>query len=235
MALSVRAVSTNTGTGTTATGNKPTGTVDGDFLIAYPFHDGATANLSSRPSGWATTQGEPAGSGKDFSAEMNTKVASGEGASWDWTWDTSSTWRVIVVAVQDTDTVTPLNTSHGEDADAVNIISIGIMTTTVDGCLCVWCGSVDASGGARTWTADGSPTEQLDSMQGQIHVGIYSETQASAGSITRALTVSGSAQYMVGFGIAIAPAAGAAAGQPTWKRHGGQLYLPPRIPAGRIW
>ena len=95
-AVAHREESTNSGTGTTATGNKPTGAVDGDTLIAWVIHDDPSSTISAVPTGWTLLK--ELTSPSDFKAYMYTKIAASEGATWDWTISASERWRVIVAA-----------------------------------------------------------------------------------------------------------------------------------------
>src|SRR3990172_2380674 len=208
MAIAFRAISDNNNGGGDefAVGNKPTGTLDNDILIAFIVASGSGDEVFSAPSGWVLVQTDPAP--VDFSVWSYRKVAASEGASWTWTMVDVSNYRVIVVAISGGNTTSPINVSTAEAAATVNTIALGAITTTVDGCLIVSMAAVDATGAARTWTADGTPDERLDSMALALHCGVYTETQASQGSITRSLTVSGTTQDMAGHIIAVAPAAG---------------------------
>ena len=71
---------------TTFTQNKPTGTVDGDFLIAIVFtgHDnsGSAPTVTTAPTGWTLVNSVTQTDGIVYTYK---KVASSEGASWDWT------------------------------------------------------------------------------------------------------------------------------------------------------
>lgn len=218
MADLFRSLADNSGSVGTMTGNRPTGTADGDFLVAVVQHGTASVSITGVPTGWALLQDDPNPS--DFSIWTYYKTASGEPASWDWTASVENDWRVTVVAFQNVHATTPLNTSFAEQAAAVNTLAVGAITTTADGCTIMTVGSLDAGGAARTWTSNGSPTERLDALLNGFHTAIYTEEQVSQGAITRSVTVTGTAQDIGGHIIAVAPAA-AAAGQPTTKRFGG--------------
>lgn len=80
MAIAVQTVSTTPFTeGTNITLNKPTGTQDGDLLIAVWI---ATDFVDSVPSGWTQESHSSLGIGYEF--YVYSKIASSEGASWTW-------------------------------------------------------------------------------------------------------------------------------------------------------
>ena len=81
MAIQVQSVSTAAFiTGTTLTINKPSGTVDGDLLIAVTHTN--DRNISTVPSGWTLIEFLEIVAPDGLNAYY--KVASSEGASWDW-------------------------------------------------------------------------------------------------------------------------------------------------------
>lgn len=100
---SFRAVSSNSGTGTTATGNAPPGMAEGDVLEAWIMHDDASTSISAVPSGWSQVQKSSPGSTGDFVVTSYEKIATAADVSagdWEWTLDNSERWRAIVVAVE---------------------------------------------------------------------------------------------------------------------------------------
>lgn len=92
MAYSFRSVSAGVGnsSGSTLTISKPSGTTDGDLLIAIFYLESDTNTWSSVPSGWQT--GPTIANAGEFKLHLFWKIASSEPASWNWT-PTSSAWR----------------------------------------------------------------------------------------------------------------------------------------------
>lgn len=92
------------GAGTTITITKPTGTVDGDFLVAHIIADG---NVSfTPPAGWTTLKEHNSGAHKQG---IYWKFASGEGASWAWTLGSSETFIGGVVRVSGANALNPIS------------------------------------------------------------------------------------------------------------------------------
>lgn len=213
--VAVRAVTRNgAGTGTALTGNKPTGTADGDQLIAYVLWSSSSATLTAAPTGWTLQEADP--NPADFSLAMYSKIASSEGASWEWTASVSVAWNVIVVAVQAPHVTTPVNVDLAEILATGDAIAVGPMTTTISGCLVLTLAVMDATGAERVVSADGTPTQHYgntgNSVLNELHVGLFSEIQAAAGAITRTASqdTALSDQAWGSFMVAIAPVATAA-------------------------
>jgi len=209
VAASFRASTTNGATtGTTATGNKPSGTLDNDFLIAVVTSSAATITVTTVPTGWTLVQDDP--NPVDFSIWTYIKIAASEPASWDWILSVDGAWRVDVLAYSGAATTGQPHKSAAEVLAAANSLAVGPIVPTVNDCVIVTIGAVDATGGARTWTSDGTTNERIDSALNGLQLGIYDEVQATAGTITRTVTVTGTVQDMAGHIIAIAPPSAAA-------------------------
>lgn len=67
----------------TLTVDKPSGTVDGDLLVAVICYDNAES-MSTVPSGWTDMVNTTGASPVDTYTRFYYKVASSEGSSWDW-------------------------------------------------------------------------------------------------------------------------------------------------------
>ena len=88
--------SANNGSGSTdLTGTKPAGTVDGDLLVAVIGIYG-DRTVSAVPSGWALAASETSGSTGEPRGYIYYKVASSEGASWEWTISSSVRATIVV-------------------------------------------------------------------------------------------------------------------------------------------
>lgn len=76
---------------------KPTGTADGDLLVAII---GAIDSISAGPSGWTLTAGSPATNSQGFDVYCYYKTASSEGASYTWTMNSSTPCGGVIMRVQ---------------------------------------------------------------------------------------------------------------------------------------
>lgn len=98
--------------GTTTVITKPSGTQDGDLLIAVLSGRAAVGgNISSAPSGWTLLQTGRVDIGYLY---VYTKIASGEPSSWTWVWDDNSVdargWACLCVSPSNQST--PISTSN---------------------------------------------------------------------------------------------------------------------------
>lgn len=87
--------SSNTGTGASAVVTKPSGTVNGDLLVAYAVGTNARTNITA-PAGWTNSYSLTVVAGSVEGA-IYTKTAASEGASWTWTWAGSPTDTLVYV------------------------------------------------------------------------------------------------------------------------------------------
>lgn len=141
MAVAVRNwtnLDTGATTTTSATVNKPTGTQDGDLLLAFVSnYNGFGGDISVVPSGWTLlgtrTQWRQGG---DFYARVYYKIASGEPASWTWQASVATEFIIDVVAISGVDTTTPINqSSQNTSASSTSTAAGTSVTPTVDNCL----------------------------------------------------------------------------------------------------
>lgn len=79
------AANTNATDATSVTVTKPTGTADGDLMIAIISGYDAVS-MTGVPSGWSVLGLSPTTSGTNLENRFYYKVASGEGANYTWTW-----------------------------------------------------------------------------------------------------------------------------------------------------
>lgn len=103
-------------TGTTAsnttTVTKPTDTADGDLLIVGIAGQLSSETISSVPAGWSSVTSNVSGSPEIY---VYSKIASSEGASWNWGWTGSQTHCWIALRFSNVDSSTPINTSATSD------------------------------------------------------------------------------------------------------------------------
>lgn len=104
MAIGVRAFSA----GSAGSITKPTGTVDGDVLVAFSVcdPDGTAATLTA-PAGWTQTGGDGS-SGTSIRGRIWSRAASGEGASYTFGASGSTDCAVKIVNFTGVDTTTPI-------------------------------------------------------------------------------------------------------------------------------
>lgn len=140
--------------------NKPTGTVDGDLMIAI------IGGTPSTLAGWTSIGSAASGT------SMNTvgafwKKASGEGASYTWTITTSDCWGVIV-SYSGCDPTTPVDTTHTTTAahtgTAFTPTSITVSQATQ--LMVGWAQEYKFDGtgsGSTTWTVTGATSRSTSS------------------------------------------------------------------------
>ncbi len=146
-AIAFRAASTvvSAASGSNAIVSKPTGTVDGDIMIAVIFAikgSSQTPAIGTVPSGWTliTSQANTSSTTRTLTAAYY-KVAASEGASYTWS-GTSSTISVGIVSYSGaarTSPVdgTPTGASIGSSGSLQTLYTVGSMTTTLNNSMVV--------------------------------------------------------------------------------------------------
>lgn len=194
---------------------KPTGTTDGDLLVAMVMADGIAGTHTSVPTGWnSLIHGNPPSA---FHAYVYYKVASSEGASW--TWTASSAGRklsgmAVAVRGQHATALTALHAYPASvDAGASSTDSVAsTITTTVPNCLLVYFSSLfhASGGGAISGTVPSGMTEKEDNNpdQASARTGAYVATQdlAAAGATGTRTMVQSVADVWACCNIALRPA-----------------------------
>lgn len=164
--------------------NKPTGTVDGDLLIAALSMGNTT--VSSVPSGWNLVD-EKQNAGNNW-IRVYWKVASGEGASWSWSFGGSVGIQSACFCYASAPTAAvDTFTNAAVSGTSYNVPSI---TTTVPNTLqfVAFC-----SNGSRSYTSVGAMNEQFDPGNGNPSLSCFDEVVAASGaSGTRTATPSAS-------------------------------------------
>ncbi|MBG0828541.1 hypothetical protein HS041_12255 [Planomonospora sp. ID67723] len=163
MAASVRSVSTATGTSTTITVTKPTGTASGDLLVASFTNDFGAFSSIVAPSGWTVLDSLDHGN-NSLHTVLAYKVAGGsEPASYDWTQAVADA-VVIVVAVQGADTTPVLVEARSDNAPGSSHLSASVTPTGSDDLeLRFWGGNPSNVSGV-TWTPPAGYTEIADTQ-----------------------------------------------------------------------
>lgn len=158
---------------TNSTLNKPTGTVDGDFLLAALYVE-AEALAITPPAGWALLTADNNTGAGDFKVQTYYKVASGEGASWQWTHSSTNcsgfAWRITGVTAAGN----PLDCAKTMRAGSGTSITWDSITTATPGAAVIGVrGHYD--GGSRMSAT--TLTERIDTDD----IGAVGDTQGSAG------------------------------------------------------
>jgi hypothetical protein len=198
--------------GTTITVTKPSGVVDGDFMILALVSQTSTA-AAATPSGW-TLQSISNDTPRDQRMTVFTKLAASEGASWVVTYDASVDALAVVVAYSSPDPTTPLNTKNVSVGASSTTQTTPSITPSVDNCKIVAIHGIDINETKYPATPDASPaaTERLEAINSgnfqQLYVQDYD--QATAASVSLDATFSNAAAIWMNWIGAIAPAAGGA-------------------------
>ncbi|HEX6938314.1 MAG TPA: hypothetical protein VF158_02805, partial [Longimicrobiales bacterium] len=214
----VQAVSTSAPAGDTATLtlNVPSGTTDGDYLLAVV--SAYSNRVITPPSGWTEVEGL-ADASPFVQIRAYARVASSEPASYNWGLDLARPFGGCMLRIDGQHATTPVDDSASAvDPDTNDTTAtMPSVTTTADDTLLV-CGYVFTTGTARTFSPPSGMTEQADlhpsGSGGFIHLGVFTETLASSGA-TGARDATASAQIDIGgigLSLAIAPAASEVAG-----------------------
>ncbi len=195
--------------------NKPTGTVDGDYLLAA-FLISSGASVSAVPSGWTQDYTTAIGGAQRF--YVYKKLASGEPASWSWTLSTSTGHVGSCACVTDVDQSNPLNISGGQlNASSVNVVAPSI-TTTVANTLGVGFFATTVS---ATFTAPGGMTEFDDLAIGPNSIeGCYQTVAATGATGTRTAVATSAAANSGWFGAIAPPTANASKIMPRFATMG---------------
>ncbi|WDI41816.1 hypothetical protein [Bremerella sp. P1] len=201
MAVAYESFTHTTAASTTSiTGTKPSGTVEGDFLIAV--HYSRNNDVQSTPSGWTEHSSNTAGFEK---GHVYYKFAGGsEPASYTFSGSVSASnrWLLLmrfsgVASINDSYGITTIAGADGSDD---YVFSAGTLTTTVDNCLNVY-------GGFGLLLASTITTPALTAISSGNKIGAGYNTQASAGSSVESKlrwNGGGSESGMV-FALALAP------------------------------
>ncbi len=186
---------------------KPSGTVDGDLLVAIIAKD---HNVSFGPPDGSWNVGQNAGRGTaGVRFVFHWKIASGEGTDWTWTGDNEE-WYGVVLRITGHDPTTPMNISDVADGSDAAPISPTI-TTDIDGCLIIACFGVDDDD--TPYSVDAALAEEWNAVSstgaGTCGTAGGIETQGTFGATGTYTHSVNATEEWVAFTIAIAPAAGA--------------------------
>lgn len=140
----------------TLTLNKPTGTLDGHVLYAFVIQDDTLGPFADAtgPAGWVKL-------GTNSTTHMHTtawrKVASSEGASWNWTHASAILYQGMVIALSGADTVVPedITTLFNSANTGTSLTATGGTTVTDN----AWFMPMYVAWNAATLTKDASATQ----------------------------------------------------------------------------
>jgi hypothetical protein len=157
MAISIGAsATTDQGWGTTLTINKPASVADGDVMVAFVQVVNSDATITA-PSGWTL---EATANGAYVYQRMYWKVASSEGASYQWSWATASPASGGITRYSGVNTTTVEDVASRTNT-GTSAAPRGLTITTATDGACVVMG-VGHSTGAYTHTAPTGMTEEWE-------------------------------------------------------------------------
>lgn len=203
---------------TSITVNKPTGTADGDVMIAI------CGGTPSTPSGWTLLGSADSGTNSLRTVKVFRKVASSEGSSYTFS-ITSSIACASILTYRGVSNTTPVDTSHFDISSigaTSNFNTASVTAATTQWGISFAMGYEYGSSSTRTWT-EGSGTERSDfsvsnagspdntnccsaDSNGTLSAGSFSRTQ------TRSSAASGGVSAIVLINVAGPTVLNAAAG-----------------------
>lgn len=176
----------------------PTGTADGDVMIAIVQRGGASS-LPDVPAGWTSIDSQSTGP----SVRNYWKVASSEPASYDFT-ASSTNIAGVIATYRGVSTVSPINTSVAWNRLATSTnITATTLTPSVHDCMIVFLGGGGGSTGTVTKPDGWNAREERVGNQVIVVADLLQTTATATGSITATLSV---AMNAVGSMVALSPA-----------------------------
>lgn len=213
MAVTFQSVQTSTGTGG-RTVTKPTGTVEGDLLVAHFVSGDSSGNITA-PAGWTLVGSEDREATTRPQSAVYYKIAgSSEGADYTFTPSGSENTTCSITRITGHHLTSPINASNGQVNDAASTTCTSPGVTPAANCLLLFYGATgigDSSASAYaiatsnpTWTerVDIEAGDAANGVGGFLATATRPETTAT-GNATATVTSARS----VGHLIAIAPGA----------------------------
>ena len=148
MAASFIAVAFSAGFATSRTCNVPTGTADGDVMVAFTTNNSLATDPLTPPSGWTAIDGVTS---TNVRMEAFYRVASSEPASYTWTWAGAHNHDVVTLTYRGVQA--PSVDANATDS-GVTVIDAPTVTTTGSDAMLV-CGALHPNGGSWTETGGG--------------------------------------------------------------------------------
>lgn len=171
--------------------NVPTGTVDGDIMIAA-VGQAVTMTLTP-PGGWTLIQSFTGGP----SLAVYYRIASSEPASY--TWTTAANSRAVVATYRGASAVDVSSINNGSSATP----TASSITTTAANTRLVFCVRID---GVTTFTPPGSYTlRQQSPTSGSFPNGLWDDTQAAAGATGSVVFTAGASSTWAAALVALKP------------------------------
>lgn len=189
------------GVSTTLTADYPaSGLQAGDLaLVLVSFGGGSGITLSNLPSGYTAVPNTRINSTTTFGTEVYYKILAGtESGSITWTLSGSQNNSSQMYVIRGANQVNPINISNSQANASSATVTAPSITTTVDGCMLVFFGTVAA---VATYTAPSGMTERLDANSTET-AELLTTTQGASG--TKAATAT-SAGVNTGILVAVTP------------------------------
>jgi hypothetical protein len=214
MAVAFRSAAHNeSGSGSSSLAiSKPSGTANGDFLIAFIVISG-DGSISAAPSGWALVDSQSTGSATgDCRHAVYTKTASSEPSSWTWTFSGSVDNAGAVLAYTG---VTSLNTSGFTkmSSSTVSLLAESVTPTAVD-CLIISAYGVNpVYDGDLTFTTPSGLTSRVEADPGspttnRAVLKVFDRTVSAADPTGDKATTINDYGKGVAYTVALAPSGG---------------------------
>lgn len=186
MAISIVAVATDapTSAGTSLTIAKPTGTVDGDLMVAIVSKRDDDGDWAAPDGTWTLLFETTTLEGNDMRFAVFYKIASSEGSSYVFTNSASDAEAGGIITIRGVNPSNPINVhATAEKDDAVNTFTGPSVTTTEDNCLLLMVltterfveGITEPSGSTEQWDLVGGTATRMTNT-------LATKSQASAGS-----------------------------------------------------
>jgi hypothetical protein len=191
---------TTSGSGSSALSNMPDDVAVGDFVWLWINSDSASATISSGLTGWTLAQmGDLA---VDFTPWVYYKIWQSGDTAPTVGFSTTVGWTMDAMRIPG---YTYDNSSKTSPVNAVSVTNS--ITPVANNCKVFFFASVDATGGARTWTHTGSGTEILDRLDGTMHRQVVQLDLTGGGGASQSTvhTVTGSTQDQLGIALSIKP------------------------------
>ncbi|MGA9349661.1 MAG: GEVED domain-containing protein, partial [Anaerolineae bacterium] len=193
--------------GTSLTINKPTGTVQGDLLLAAISVDG-TPNISPPDTTWTTIRER--NSGSQVRLEVYYKVAgSSEPDSYRFTWSGGQQAAGAILRYSGVDTTTPINASGIGSGTSASPTAPSVTTTVTDTMVVRIYGADDDDLSTSPYPSGytGRLNIESNSGYGTCSLGVADVVRASAGATGSAAFSLSASEEWVGVTVALAPSA----------------------------
>lgn len=175
--------------GTTLTINKPSGTVEGDLMVAIVDING-NITFSAEPSGWTRKQLDTVSTLGTFAIYYKVAGAS-EGSSYSWTWTGTQRYGGAIATFSGSFAADPQEGAFNFQEDNTSAIVTSI-TTTNDNAMVIYLSGYDQAAGG-TWSQATSTFTNATANDASVNVYIGYKLFPTAGA-------TGSADYSVSGG-----------------------------------